>query len=68
MKTSWVCLEHSRYAQQKAVGWWFRRSDVEAPKTVEEAIAIGKAGGLKEPKKIYLKQNGKYKEISGYEF
>jgi DNA repair protein RadD len=45
-KSEWICLEHTGYARQKAIAWWKQRSHHPVPATVDEAVAIARAGGL----------------------
>lgn len=60
----WVCLEHEGFARSKAEGWWQRMHGCSAPATVTEALQKKPLP----PKALWLKKNGKYKEIMSYEF
>lgn len=64
--SEWVCLEHGGFPRAKAVHWWQQRSSRQAPKNVDEAIAI--SSELKPPKRITINTKGKYTEIVSYEF
>ena len=66
--TAWVLLEHGGYPAQKAAAWWRRMvgRPVPAPATVREAIA--RADELRMPSHIWVKKNGKFWEITDYEF
>jgi DNA repair protein RadD len=61
-----VCFEHSDYAREKAVLWWIKRSDLSIPRTVDEARANSHA--LATPKRIQVRERGKYPEILRHEF
>jgi len=54
-KSEWVCLEHEGYARQKAIAWWKRRSYHPVPSTVDEAVAIARAGGLAPTREITIR-------------
>lgn len=63
----WVCLEHSGYARQKAVGWWSRRAPGQpVPATASAALQI--APSLPVPSGIKVRQAGKYFDIVGVRF
>lgn len=64
--SEWICLEHSGYAQKKAVAWWTNRTGREAPATVDDALLQIKA--LPTPSKITVNEKQKYPEITDYEF
>ena len=51
----WVCIEHTGYARNKAETWWRRRSNEPVPATVDQAVAIARAGGLAEPTEITIR-------------
>ncbi len=59
----WVCLEHSGFAKNKANGWWKRFHEGEDLPTIEEALKVEPYI----PQAVWLKKNGKYKEIISYE-
>ena len=63
----WVCLEHTGFPRQKAVGWWTRRAPGEAaPKTVDDALAF--THELATPRAITVQPEGKYFRITGVRF
>lgn len=64
--SEWVCLEHEGYAREKATTWWARRGHAPVPSTVDEALA--RLEELIDPVRISVRQNGKYSEITRYEF
>ena len=65
--SEWVCFEHKiGFARQKAVTWWRQRSDKPVPSSIAEALEIIHADGIKEPKQITLKSEGKYWRIDQY--
>ncbi|MEG3640705.1 DEAD/DEAH box helicase [Magnetococcus sp. PR-3] len=59
----WVCFEHSGYARQKAVQWWFQRVGlkVPVPDSVEQALSL--VDGLPIPDEIKIRPNGKFTEV-----
>ena len=59
----WVCIEHEGYAQSKAKSWWRKMHNEEMPVSIEEALK--KKPHI--PKGVWVKKNGKYKEIVAYE-
>lgn len=52
----WICFEHSGFARQKAVTWWESRSLHPVPDYVEDAIAICRAGGIRETTQVTTRQ------------
>lgn len=54
-KSEWVCLEHERYARQKAEAWWRARSSEPVPDTIEEAVELANAGALARPQSITVR-------------
>lgn len=78
--SEWVCLEHGMetFPRQKAAQWWRERFDFErwpadkypdfqlVPKTID--AALGLAGGLKQPTKIWVLPDGKFHRITNYDF
>jgi DNA repair protein RadD len=63
----WICFEHSGYPRQKAVQWWQKRLlEVAVPRTVAEAQAL--SDRLPSPARIRVRPQGRYTEITGYEF
>jgi DNA repair protein RadD len=65
--SEWVCLEHSGWARDKAVGWWTRRAGSgPAPKTIDEALAH--VHELARPTSLKVGFGGRYPEILKYTF
>jgi DNA repair protein RadD len=63
--SEWICIEHKGYAKQKAALWWKVRGWGEPmPSTVDKALTV--AHFLKKPKKIKVRQEGKYTRVVGY--
>jgi DNA repair protein RadD len=63
----WVCFEHTGYARQKAVQWWQKRlPDRPVPRTVDDALT--RCRELPKPERISIRPQGRYTEITGYEF
>ena len=62
----WVCIQHSGFPRQKAIGWWSQRTMTPAPMTVAEALAS--AQHLRQPTEIQVKPSGKFTEITGARF
>lgn len=62
----WVCVSHDGDARQRAVSWWARRAPagMPVPKTVAEALQGVNA--LTKPKKIQVRNVGKFVEITGH--
>lgn len=62
----WICLEHPPgRARAMAIGWWKRRTGIEAPDTVNMALFY--ADVLRKPFGIRVRQDGKFWEITGYD-
>ena len=57
-QSEWICLEHDGYAREKACRWWARRSLAPVPSSVEEGVALAKAGALAETKSITIRRVG----------
>jgi len=64
--SEWVCFNHEGYAKQKANIWWRKRTSNLPPENVAEALE--RRGELKVPVSIQIKKNGKYDEITSFEF
>jgi DNA repair protein RadD len=64
--SEWICFEHFGFARDKAGMWWRGRSNEPIPPTVEAALRIIEEKGIKEPKAITYKPEGKYKRIIAY--
>ena len=61
----WICLEHGvGYARDKAHQWWWKRTGLAAPQTVEQAIRYLNESGLKYPASIDVNVSSKYPEIT----
>ena len=63
MATEWVCLEHTGFAREKANKWWRYFYNEDAPKEVETALKVKPFT----PRGIWVKKNGKYKEVMSYD-
>jgi DNA repair protein RadD len=63
--SEWVCIEHDGYARTKACAWWRDRIDGDTPMSVDDALAI--APGLKVPKRIAIRMEGKYPRVTRHE-
>ncbi len=65
--SEWVCLEHTGYPREKAVGWWRRRAEeLPVPATVEEALR--QTARLRVPSAIQVRPAGHYTEIIAARF
>jgi DNA repair protein RadD len=64
--TEWICFDHSGYARQKACQWWLKRAGHPAPSTVVEALE--RKGELRNPTRIRIEPDGKYKRVTAAEF
>lgn len=62
--SEWICVQHTGYARAKAEGWWARRSEREAPTTVDDALEI--ADELLRPTAIATVPEGRYTRIVDY--
>jgi len=60
----YVCLEHTGYAREQAEKWWKKRSDIEPPGTVQEAMNL--VDNLKKSTKILVKESKPYPKILKY--
>lgn len=63
--SEWICIEHTGFARSKAVAWWRDRLDGDIPMTIDDALAI--SSGLKVPKRVAVRMEGKYPRITRYE-
>jgi DNA repair protein RadD len=63
----WVCVEHTGFARSKAAAWWNMRSTLPTPRTVDEAVAESRHS-LPTPKRILVRESGKYPEIINHDF
>lgn len=60
--TEWVCLEHhGSPIQRKAHAWWLKRSPIDPPPTIEQALPV--VDTLAVPGSIRVWVNRKYPEI-----
>lgn len=69
----YVCIEHGGFARSKAEQWWNRRTGQPAipdGMTVDKALEylLTTQDPIAKPKKIRVKQDGKYPEIVGFQF
>jgi DNA repair protein RadD len=65
--SEWVCLQHTGYPREKAVGWWRRRAPhLPVPCSVDEALAASNA--LRQPVAIQVRPTGQYTEITAARF
>lgn len=66
--SEWICIEHDGWARQKAAVWWQCRSRVPCPASVEEAVALAKAGALSacEAVTVSIIAGEKWPKIVGY--
>ena len=63
----WACFEHPGGARLRAVDWWQKRAPaVAVPNTVAEAIA--NVSALAKPKRIQVREAGKFTEVVGVAF
>lgn len=67
-KSEWVCLEHTGWARSRAEAWWAQRSNVPAPRSVEEAVALAQGGALCATLSVTVRSvaGEKYDHIVGY--
>lgn len=61
----WVNFENPKAAYYTSK-WWFERSSLDVPQTVEEALSLRET--LKEPVRIKVWINTQYPKVEGYEF
>lgn len=61
--SEWVCIEHSGWAQSKAMSWWREHSKSEFPDDIDEAIRLWKCGALRMPECLDIVKDGKYWRI-----
>lgn len=64
--SEWVCLEHRGRARTEAEKWWTRRTDIETPGEVEDALEIARKGELDAPLALKVDSNGAFKKIISY--
>lgn len=72
--SEYICFEHIGRARKEAELWHMERSRDGAlqklrtiPSKVSDALENANVGMYIMPKKIFLRQQGKYKEVAGYE-
>lgn len=64
--SEWLAFE-SPHMGPKARDWWRKRcTEFEAPSTTDHALVLQSC--LKQPKRIYVRMDTKYKEVKDYEF
>ena len=64
-----ICFEHKGYAREKAIRWIIitcKKKLMDYPKTIDTTLAL--KSFFKQPTHIYTKPNGKFLEVTGYEF
>lgn len=61
--SEWVCFEHQGFARDKAHDWWTKRSNVQIPDTVDDAVTIATLGGVAEPNSLIAEHDGKFWRI-----
>jgi DNA repair protein RadD len=66
--SEWVCFNHTGYARQKAESWWLKREPMHYPTSVERILNWLQDNQILEPTQIATRQNGKFTEITHYEF
>lgn len=54
--SEWVCFEHDGFARRKAVQWWTKRSGIEPPSTVAQAVEWCNRGAVCDTKQVIVKQ------------
>lgn len=64
--SEWVCVEHQGFARRKAEDWWKKRSDELCPIDAIEAVNMGNAGFLFEPRSLQIDNSGKWPQVIGY--
>jgi DNA repair protein RadD len=65
--SEWVCIEHTGFPREKAVGWWRQRAPaLPTPSSVDEALAASDA--LRVPIAIQVRPAGQYTEIAATRF
>jgi DNA repair protein RadD len=50
----WICVEHSGWANERALAWWNERTYAPMPNTAHEAARLATLGYLAEPDKIEI--------------
>lgn len=64
----YICLWHEGFAKKKADQWWLTRAKFPVPKLgLLELLDQGYCSSLPYPKRITVKQDGKYERIVRYE-
>jgi len=64
--SEYVCIEHTGYAREKALRWWFERMPWHAPSTVDQALTMTQ--DLNEPTHIIVSFATKFPEIKSYRY
>jgi hypothetical protein len=66
--SEWICIEHDGWARQKAAAWWSQRSLAPCPASVDDAVALAKAGLLADCEAITVSviAGEKWPKIVGY--
>ncbi len=60
----WVCYQHTGGPREKAARWHRARSELPMPRTVADALGMA----FKEPKRVLVRQVGKYFEVVDWDF
>lgn len=59
----WICFEHSGYARNKAIAWWYEMGgNTPAPLSIDEAI--DRKNEINSPCSIEVKKNGNYYQVA----
>ncbi len=66
--SEWICFEHTGYAREKAVSWWWRREPVYLPRDVPGVLEWLEDHRIAEPQRISTRKNGKFTEVVQHEF
>lgn len=64
--SDFICLEHEGYASKRSRDWWRKRSLIEPPDTIREAVK--RVRELATPAHIRVWINKRYPEIMAYDF
>jgi len=64
--STWVCVEHTCYARQKAVQWFQLHEMRHIPTTLAEAMNARHS--YPTPSRIQVRKYGKFEEVVGYDF
>lgn len=60
--SDWICLQHDKYALERAIRWWNRRAPgTPVPATISDALA--RIGEIQLPTEIKVRRVGKFTEV-----